>query len=194
MSKSPRVNQRTHVGRGFTKYTYRKAFPYLQEDFEGRCAYSMRHVEITGDVAMHIDHFDPREKSRYEQRYRNLKLATDGCNIAKGANWPNRAEQRTGARFIDPAKERDYGVHIFEDPVTHELIGVTPAGIYQILICNLNAPHLVIERRERTHLRKLLKGPGRLRSDFDKAKESIAALRRQCERMIPPIPPPPAES
>ena len=154
MSRSPRIKRRRKVKRNFTKYTIRKAFPYLIEDFKSRCAYSMLHVERTGDTAMHIDHFDPRLKPNYQQDYSNLYLASEGCNKAKGNNWPTKADQKLGVRFLDPCAEQDYGVHIFEDPQTHHLIGTSAAGVWQIEICNLNANHLVIERRERATCRK----------------------------------------
>ena len=187
MSSSPRIRRRKKVGRNFTKHNYREAFPYLLEDFAGRCAYSMRHVETTGDIEMHIDHFDPRKKRRYAHPYSNLLLASGHCNISKGTHWPTREEIDMGSHFIDPCKEQDYGVHIFEDPATHELIGATPAGEYQILMCDLNAPHFVIERRDRTTLRQILEGPARIKSSFSTALTALQELKQQYERKIPPI-------
>ena len=192
MSSSPRIKRRRKVGRNFTKHSVRRAFPFLLEDFKGRCAYSMRHVDVAGDVAMHIDLFDPRLKKHYQQPYWNLYLATAGCNIAKRDNWPTPAEVAAGARFLDPCKEKDYGVHRFENPITHEVVGVTPAGRYQILICDLNASHLIIERAERAALRRILFGPAKIKTtSFAAAKEAIVALRQQYERKIPPVEPPP---
>lgn len=150
----------------------------------------MLHVERTGDSAMHIDHFDPRLKPNYHQDYSNLYLASDGCNKAKGNHWPTEAEQRRlGVRFLDPCAEQDYGVHIFEDPQNHQLIGTTAAGRWQIEICNLNASHLLIERGERASLQRILTGPGRIRGSLALARKAIAELREQYERKIPPIPP-----
>jgi hypothetical protein len=191
MSSSPRINRRKKVSRTFTKNNYRKAFPFLVHDFEGRCAYSMQHVEVIGDVVMHIDHFDPRLKKRYHQPYANLNLASNHCNTAKGAHWPKPAETALGVRFLNPCIEPDYGVHIFEDPQTHQLVGTTPAGKYQILMCGLNASHLILERRERTALGTILHGPGKVKSDFQAARDAIKELHDRCERKIPPIPPPP---
>jgi hypothetical protein len=151
----------------------------------------MQHVERIGEMAMHVDHFDPRKKKRRRQAYSNLYLAGSQCNISKGNNWPTWVERASGVRFLDPCAEQDYGEHIFEDPITHELIGATPAGDYQILMCDLNALHLVLERRERSALQQILFGPGKVKSDFVTALEAIGELRRQYERSIPPIPPPP---
>lgn len=188
----PRIKRRKRVGRNFTKHNYREAFPFLVEDFEGRCAYSMRHVDTTGDVVMHIDHFDPREKKNYKQRYANLCLASAECNLSKGANWPTRSEVAFGSRFIDPSKEVDYGVHIFEDPTTHKLVAATPAGAYQILMCDLNARHLVFERKDRTKLQNILEGPAQFETSFSATRDAIRALREQYDRKIPPIAAPPA--
>jgi len=190
-NRSPRINRRRSVGRNFTRYNVRDAFPYLLEDFKGRCAYSMQHVERIGEMAMHIDHFDPRKKKKYRQAYSNLYLAGSQCNISKGNNWPTWRERASGVRFLDPCAEQDYGAHIFEDPISHELIGTTPAGNYQILMCDLNALHLVLERRERSALHQILFGPGKIKSDFATALKAISELRRHYERSIRPIPPPP---
>lgn len=187
--RPPRIKRRRDVGRNFTKYNVRDAFPYLLEDFKGRCAYSMQHVEQIGEVAMHIDHFDPRKKKRYKQAYSNLYLASSQCNISKSNTWPTWFERASGVRFLDPCDERDYGSHIFEDPTSHELIGTTPAGRYQILMCDLNAQHLVLKRRTRTAVGRILFGPGEIKSDFATALEAITELRKEYERSIPSIPP-----
>jgi hypothetical protein len=154
----------------------------------------MQHVEECGDVAMHIDHFDPRLKTRYTQDYSKLYLASSQCNIAKGVHWPTETEEKWGVRFLDPCAERDYGVHLFEDPSTHELVATTAAGWWQITICDLNAEHFVIERRERANLQKILTGGGRIRSSLALAREAISQLKEDYERKIPPIPPPPLVS
>ena len=43
--------------------------------------------------------------------------------------------KKLGVRFLNPTKEQDYGVHIFEDAVTHELVGASPAGRYHLRCC-----------------------------------------------------------
>lgn len=111
--------------------------------------------------------------------------------------WPSGELRKLGARFLNPTKEQDYGVHIFEDPGTHELVGTTPAGKYHIRCCDLNAPHLVQERHDRAQLTKLL-------SDyFVTGKVSVSqlvdgtvldassVLRAILSKMIPPIAAPP---
>ena len=64
---------------------------------------------------MEIDHFDPRKKEDFIQQYENLFLAKRHCNGAKSKFWPSGAEQALGLRYLNPCREQDYGVHIFED-------------------------------------------------------------------------------
>lgn len=140
---------------------------------------------------MEIDHFDPRLKGKLIQRYDNLFLATRHCNAAKGDTWPTRAEERLGLRFLNPCMELDYGGHIFEDPHTHLLVGVTPAGRFHIRMLDLNAGHLVAERRERAEISQLLaNAPFTLRTGRspDSLTDLVRALREQLEEMIPELP------
>jgi len=105
--------------------------------------------------------------------------------------------RKLGVRFLDPTKDQDYGLHIFEDPNTHELVGASPAGKYHILRCDLNAAHLVQERRDRAELNRLLdqyhvaaRVP--LGDLMDGSLvETARTLRGIVATMIPPIPPPP---
>ena len=119
--------KRTQRPRGkLTKHNYReRALPSLLIDFQNRCAYSMRHQKMA-DGSLDVDHFDPREKRNYLQRYNNLFLASPHCNGRKSDFWPTVSEERQGIRFLNCCKEYDYGKHIFEDPRTNEVFGVTP--------------------------------------------------------------------
>jgi hypothetical protein len=86
----------------------------------------------------------------------------------------------------------DYGIHLFEDPQTHNLVGVTPAGRYHIIACDLNADHLVTERRERSLLRDLLIRTSVIvkpTANLASLHANLKLLRSIVERMIPPIPP-----
>ena len=157
-----------------------------------RCAYSCQHLKRAGGLkAMEIDHFNPHLKGKLIQQYANLFLATRHCNAAKGDAWPTRAEQRLGLRFLNPCVELDYGEHIFEDPVTHLLVGVTPAGRFHIRMLDLNADHFVAERRERTEIRQLLaNAPFTLRTGRSPGSlaDMVSALRKQVQEMIPELP------
>ena len=137
---------------------------------------------------MEVDHFNPNKKSDYIQEYLNLFLATRHCNGAKRDRWPTNRDRKLGARFLNCCRETDYGVHIFEDPDTHEVVGVTPEGRYHVRNCDLNAPHLVEERLERANLWRLLEErPFQIKSGFT-LPEEFRALKGVAEKMIPKIP------
>jgi hypothetical protein len=146
---------------------------------------------------MEVDHFNPNLKGPSRNDYTNLLPATRHCNGAKSNLWPAAELRKVGVRILNPTKEQDYGTHVFEDTATHELVGVSPAGRYHIRCCDLNAPHLVLERRDRAKLRKILneyhlttKAPIQL-LDGKEICDASAVLRAILERMIPPIPSPP---
>jgi hypothetical protein len=180
--------------RKFTASTYRRAVPYLLADFEGRCAYSLQHVNRVGFRLMEVDHFNPNLRGPARNDYSNLLPATRHCNGAKQATWPDAHFRKLGARFLNPTKEQDYGVHIFEDPASHRLVAITPAGRYHIRCCDLNAPHLIQERAERERLRRILndypvtaKRPLQITLQGE-ALDVSAILRAILKDMIPPIP------
>jgi hypothetical protein len=139
---------------------------------------------------MEVDHFNPKKKEHSIQEYSNLFLSTRHCNGAKRDRWPKSKDRQRGIRFLDCCREADYGQHILEDPDTHELVGTTPAGKYHVRNCDLNAPHLVQERRERAELRRLVeKTPIVLSPKYlwDQS-EKAAALKEVLKTMIPEIP------
>jgi len=198
-STKPRI-VRNPPKRQFTEATYRKAKPFLLNESGGRCAYSLQHFERVGYRCMEVDHFNPTLRGPARNDYANLLPATRHCNGAKSDLWPTAELRRVGARFLNPTKEQDYGVHIFEDAESHELVGVTAAGRYHIRCCDLNAPHLVLERRDRAKLQRILneylvtsKAPLQL-LDGKEICNASAVLRAIAERMIPPIPAPLSES
>jgi hypothetical protein len=136
---------------------------------------------------MEVDHFNPNKKNDWLQDYANLFLATRHCNGAKHNRWPSNKDRQLGARFLNCCKETDYGVHIFEDPDTHEVVGITPEGKYHVRNCDLNAPHLVEERAERANLWRLLEEkPMRVKSDWSLPVQ-FQELKVVVEKMIPKI-------
>jgi hypothetical protein len=170
----------------------RRALPALLRDFERRCAYSLRHEQQAGGLThMEVDHFNPTLPNRLRNKYSNLFLSTRHCNLKKRAYWPLAVDQKKGIRFLNCCEEMDYGVHIFENPETHELVGVTPAGRYHILACNLNADHLITERMERSLLLNLLARTVaivRPNTDLRSLRVNLQLLTTIVDRMIPPIP------
>ncbi len=185
---------RKPIPRKFTESTYRKARLFLLRNFDWRCAYSLQHVDRVGLKCMEVDHFNPLLRGASRNKYSNLFPATRHCNGSKGQHWPSTKLRKTGIRFLNPCEEHDYGVHIFENPITHELLGVTPAGIYHIRYCDLNAPHLVLERKERAKLREVLNAcPVTAKLpisvlDGSQMLDFSVLLRAIVEKMIPSIP------
>jgi len=144
---------------------------------------------------MEVDHFNPRLPGRLRNQYRNLYLATRHCNNSKGQHWPTAAQIRQGIRFLDCCREWDYGEHIFEDPATHRVQGVTRAGRYHVRMCDLNAPQFVAERRIRSQLRVVLTSSPAIIRDLAKGLEVInlvELLDEIADRLILAIPAPPS--
>lgn len=186
---------RRKIKRKFTRYTYKKALPYLLEDFDDRCAYSWMHRSEIDE--MEVDHFNPHLKSKDVQLYSNLMPSLGSCNRTKGSTWPSPADRKLGLYLIDPTKELDYGHQIFEDPATHRLEGTTPAAKYHIRVLGLNSAYLINRRKTRSELASLLQRlpPQANHSWIDPATgvrhDGANALREVVGKMIPYIPPPP---
>ncbi len=151
----------------------------------------MQHSSTLGVKTMEVDHFNPRLPERLRDQYRNLYLASRHCNNSKRQYWPTVGQMKEGIRFLDCCREWDYGAHIFEDPVTHRVNGVTPAGKYHVRMCDLNAPHFIAERRIRSQLRLVLTSSPAIIHDLAKGLEVtnlLDLLDEITERLIPPIP------
>lgn len=160
-------------------------------DFGCRCAYSMQHQERAGGL-LEVDHFDPRKKKDLIQDYNNLFPASRHCNGKKSDHWPNHAEKVAGCRFLNPCEETDYGEQIFEDVVSHRLVGTTPAAKWHIRMCALNAHHLVAERKKRAEYWRLLNERCvQLSEASEEVLDLIRSLRKETCTMIPAILPPP---
>lgn len=186
ISRGPPPRGKLHEG------NYRKrAREALRRDFEDRCAYSQRHTLFSGIVCMEIDHFNPKLSGAARHRYSNLMWSTRLCNNAKRNYWPNAADRRAGLRFLNPCEEWDYGVHISEDPITHELIGKTPAARYHIRMLRLNDESFIWERRTRAELSQHLSDANTaklLKGSFEDILSWFQSLREKLDILIPPIP------
>lgn len=190
-NNSPRIIRGKPPKQKFTEHTYKKAKPFLLRDFQKRCAYSQQHTDRSlGETTMEIDHFNPSITGPLRHKYENLFLSTRHCNGSKSNIWPTRKLRKSGVRFLNPCAELDYGCHIFEHPVTHRLVGVTPAGKYHVISCDLNAEHLNTERRERAKIWEYLEQiPITVKPGNDwPALDALKLLREQVIKMIPPIP------
>lgn len=195
-SCNPRIKRKSGPSGKITKNNYRKkALPHLLVDFDGRCAYSMRHIRASGKTAMHVDHVNPKLTGRARHLYKNLVLAVAQCNGKKVDTWPSKSEIKKGIRFLDPCAEQDYGCHIFEDPATSELVGVTSEGRFHIDMLDLNAETFVWERRLRAAYRTLASSPAQILGSFSDVSAMRADLMKivtgSIDDLIPPIPAPP---
>jgi hypothetical protein len=151
----------------------------------------MQSTSTLGVTTMEVDHFNPRLPGRLRHRYSNLYLASRHCNNSKRQHWPTVAQTKDGLRFLDCCREWDYGEHIFENPVTHRVYGVTPAGRYHVRMCDLNAPRLISERRIRSELHRVLTSSPTIIRDLERALELfnlVKLLKDVADRLIPPIP------
>jgi hypothetical protein len=184
---SPRIERKQKPPRYY--FAHRNYLKYLLLDFEKRCAYSQQHLQRVGGVGgMDIDHHNPGLTHPKKNDYANLYLATRHCNGKKGDEWPSRKQVDSGIRFLDPCAETDYGVHLFEDPDTFEIWGATPAGRYHIRMLDLNADHLIRERRRRHELLALIKQPQIATAIRDDALKGVQAFREEVRDMIPALP------
>jgi hypothetical protein len=149
----------------------------------------MRHVECAGgERHMEIDHFDPTLTGAARNAYSNLMLATRHCNNMKRDAWPTATQSKMGYRLLNPTKEMDYGVDIFENPQTQELVSATPAGQYHIDMLDLNHETFVWERRKRAQYIHLMNSsPALLAGTFGELRDLMTFVREQIELLIPPI-------
>ena len=190
---SPRIVKNSKPRQFYTKSTYRKkALAPLLEDFDNRCAYSLEHVDEMGLRAMEVDHHNPKIKGKLRHVYENLFPASHHCNGKKLDVWPTKRDFSDGLRFLNPRKESDYGVHLFEDSLTHEIIGKTPAGVYHIEHLDLNNPYFIRKRRVRKELSDLLKLQVSTQLALGQCANELplllSKLREQLSTAIPPIP------
>lgn len=151
----------------------------------------MLHKDMAGgETAIDVDHFDPRLKSRYLQSYSNLFPATRHCNGKKQNAWPSKEMEASGIRFLDCTKEHDYGMHILEDPATHRVFGITPAGRYHVRVLDLNAAVFIKHRKMRADLHTIMtQTPLEIKEKaFDRLRAAIQLAKGLQELAIPLIP------
>lgn len=150
----------------------------------------MLHEDLAGgQSAIDVDHFDPTLKNRYLQPYDNLFPACRHCNGKKQNAWPSEELRKKGVRFLDCTKEHDYGDHILEDPETHRVFGITPAGRYHVRVLDLNADVLVKQRKLRADFQTLTTStPVRFTKPFAQMAGIIQMGKELIKLMIPPIP------
>jgi len=168
---------------------YGEALPYLLRDSGNRCAYSTAHKDDAAPGEMHVEHFDPRKiAGRKNHSYDNLLPALGACNRAKGYKWPSQAQERLGGRFLDPSREHDYGVHLFEHPESHKIVATTAAGQFHLRFTGLNCDYLVKKRTSRARAQRLRLQPGVLELVPGQPHDDWESLIRDAENAVLPIP------
>ncbi|MCB1099888.1 MAG: hypothetical protein KDN22_30250 [Verrucomicrobiae bacterium] len=165
----------------YTVNTFWKAKSHLLKCYQDRCGYSMIRVDECGGIkALEVDHFDPATKKLKRQPYRCFVLASRHCNGSKGNTWPSDDERKVGIYLINPREEHDYGRHL-QVRESGELFGLTPAGKYQIRVCDLNAEHLCRLRRCAIEARQTLNSSAIVREGMDGEVPVLAEALRQLE-------------
>ena len=168
----------------------------LQADFEGRCAYCMRHGDEISAGHFDIEHFHPRQAGG-TNHYENLYWSCKECNTHKWEHWPTDGARAKGRRYADPCREQDYGQHLVEQD-NGKLTAITECGRYHRCKLVLNRPDLVKRRRERTELRALvdacyqeiqnLRRAGKSAVSLAQLAKLVAANERVLAIAIPYIP------
>ncbi len=182
--------QKSRITRGkaskviFPKGKHRQALPDLLRDFDGRCAYSMQYR----GKELQVDHFNPRLTGKKKNHYTNLFPATAHCNRSKWDTWPTKADEGAGLRFLNCCEELDYGKHIFEDPITHKVFGITPAGRYHVRYCDLNDSIYILERKNRAEIGKLISDTIATVKHVEASMALVKKLAEIKEKLISDIP------
>lgn len=164
----------------YTINTYGLAKKNLIKCYNGRCGYSAIHMKHLGGIkSMEVDHFNPEVKKQKRQKYSSFVLSSRHCNGSKSNTWPTKAQQLRGIKLLNPRRDKDYWEHFEIKDSTGELTGITPAGIFHIEICDLNAEHLCDLRKESIASKKLLNSPAiRKKGKLEELQEAIALIKR----------------
>jgi hypothetical protein len=135
---------------------------------------------------MEVDHFNPTLTGKARHQYRNLMWAARLCNNARRDYWPSSAERKRGIRFLNPCAERDYGECIFEDPLTHELIGKTGRSISH-QNASTQSRKLCLGTRNKAQLAKYSSGEKLLQGSWGEIQNQLKEFRETLKILIPPI-------
>jgi hypothetical protein len=152
----------------------------------------MIHERQTSKETIEVDHFDPRKiDGKKNHKYDNLLPAFGPCNRSKGGKWPSPEAAMSSIRFLNPTVEQDYGVHLFEDPDSHEIVGVTPAGKYHVRHLALNTEYLILKRKNRSIAKFLREQTNLIQGLSAYSEAQLMDILSDAESAIPEIDPPP---
>jgi hypothetical protein len=154
----------------------------------------MIHEREVSNETIEVEHFDPRRINEEKNHsYENLLPAFGPCNRSKGNQWPSASAASAGARFLNPTLEKDYGVHLFEDPESHKIVAVTPAGKYHLRYLALNTEYLVVKRQNRSKAKWMREQFEITRVLSGQNADAMDQFLRDAESAISDIDPTPAE-
>jgi hypothetical protein len=155
----------------------------------------MIHQWTIGNETIEVEHFDPRRiDGKKNHGYENLLPVFGPCNRSKSNKWPSAAAESAGIRFLNPTVEKDYGIHLFEDPQSHKIIAVTPAGKYHLRNLALNTEYLILKRKHRSMAKAVREQFDLTRALSGQTAEALDELLRDPEMAIPDIDPPPPKA
>ena len=168
----------------------RPLFEAVREHYRQSCGYcGVTETTVGGELT--LDHYRPRAAGGSDE-LDNLVYACIKCNQYKSDFWPDDVDLDQGRRLLQPGID-DVSMHLFEDEATGRLQGLTPTGVFHILVLRLNRQQLVAHRVAR-RLQKVLEEKVRLLEQQNAELErTIAAqeryldvLRAQSVRHRPP--------
>lgn len=147
-------------------------FSALKRDFGNRCCYCTGSTnEKGGEENFDIEHFRPKSRPEFASlafTYSNLYYACRGCNLAKGARWPDPEDLEKW--FIDPCEEALYPQYL-RISESGQIVAQHPPGPYLVDVFRF---------KERVGLRKILL----IRSYLVKLRTAIREERYKDVRAI----------
>lgn len=114
---------------------YKKAKPFLIEDFHNLCGYCGKNFDVTLTDSQ-IEHFIPKKKyPQFKHSYKNLILCCPTCNNKKHEDWPSNDASLNitlnGKQgYVDPATD-DYDRNIVRTE-DGRIVGITDVGNYMV--------------------------------------------------------------
>ncbi len=154
-------------------------FEAVRDRYQRTCGYcGVTEIMVGGELT--LDHYQPRAADGGDDPI-NLVYACIRCNQYKGDFWPDDTDLAQGRRVLHPGID-DVSLHYIEDEITGHLRGLTPTGVFHIMLLRLNRSQLVAHRLA-CRLQKILEVKVRLLEQQNaELKETIFA--QECYRDI----------
>lgn len=150
-------------------------FDAVRRRYRYACGYcGVTETTVGGELT--LDHYRPRSAGGSDE-FDNLVYACMKCNQYKSDFWPDDDDLVQGRRLLQPGID-DVSVHLTEDESTGHLQGLTPTGVFHILVLRLNRPQLVAHRLARRLQRVLDEKIRLLEQQNVELERTIAAQER----------------